>query len=593
MDFGNLGNGCAEYIYSDKYINYLVRYDNDLQRVYDVFEPACVSVINVQFLIAHVRKESDDVSEFFRYGYESIPKCYGLMDTSVVEDIGATRLQNFPGLSLFGEGVLVGFVDTGIDYTSWTFRNEDGSSRIDYIWDQNEEVYGYGRSIYGFGAEFSKIDIDRALESENPYEVVPTRDDNGHGTFLASVAVGTKNQEGTFSGVATKASLAVVKLKKAKKSLRDFYLINEQGECYSEDDIILGVKYLVQTAEILGKPLVICLGVGSNQGGHNGNTYLESYLDIVSRFRGICIVTPTGNEVGYGTHFSSDYNVDMDADKNSENNVEILVGDNNPGFTMELWGKAPSLLRISILSPTGELFSGVSPLVSGSTRKRFIYEGTDLYVENIVVERISGNPFIFFRFTNPAEGIWTINVEEFSGVNKQGFNIWLPLHNFIEKETRFVRPNPNITITAPGNAKLPITVAGYNHLSDALYVNSGRGYTVNNQIKPELTAPAVNVYGTFATNVTAGFIPTGQTNSRDLFIRRSGTSVAAAVTAGAVALILEWAIVKKNNMNIETENIKQMLIRGARKVVDVNYPNSSWGYGALDIYGAFEAMRNV
>ena len=113
-------------------------------------------------------------------------------------------------------------------------------------------------------------------------------------------------------------------------------------------------------------------------------------------------------------------------------------------------------------------------------------------------------------------------------------------------------------------------------------MNSGRGYTVNNTIKPELTAPAVNVYGVFASG-----------GDRELYNRRSGTSIAASLTAGAVALILEWAVVKGNDESIEAQDIKQMLIRGVKRVADIIYPNPSWGYGVLDVYGAFAAMREM
>ena len=102
MDTNTLNDECSEYIYSDEYLGYLVRYDNDIKRVYDVFEPACISIINTQFLVAYTRREGNELEEMLRYGYESVPKCYGLMDTTAVEDTGATRLKTLPGLNLSG-----------------------------------------------------------------------------------------------------------------------------------------------------------------------------------------------------------------------------------------------------------------------------------------------------------------------------------------------------------------------------------------------------------------------------------------------------------------------------------------------------------
>ena len=67
--------------------------------------------------------------------------------------------------------------------------------------------------------------------------------------------------------------------------------------------------------------------------------------------------------------------------------------------------------------------------------------------------------------------------------------------------------------------------------------------------------------------------------------------MAAALTAGAAALLLEWGIVQGNNFSMNTEIIRQILIRGARNVVDIGYPNSAWGWGALDVAHAFEILR--
>lgn len=94
----------------------------------------------------------------------------------------------------------------------------------------------------------------------------------------------------------------------------------------------------------------------------------------------------------------------------------------------------------------------------------------------------------------------------------------------------------------------------------------------------EFVAPAVDVTG-------AG------RNSR--FMKRSGTSAAAAISSGAVALLMEWAIVRGNFTTMTSSNIKTILIRGARRDVQRLYPNREWGYGRLDLYEAFNSLRNI
>ena len=145
---------------------------------------------------------------------------------------------------------------------------------------------------------------------------------------------------------------------------------------------------------------------------------------------------------------------------------------------------------------------------------------------------------------------------------------------------RFARPDPEVILCAPGNARGTITVAGYNHMDNSLYINSSRGYTRKGRIQPDFTAPAVEVYGAFAGG------------SRVLFTKRSGTSIASAFAAGAAALLMDWGITQGNNYALNTEVIRQILIRGTKTVVDIPYPNPSWGWGVLNIYQAFEIMRN-
>ena len=128
---------CGAYVYDEDYINYFIKYDNDLRGVREVMDPDCIDVVNNRFLVAYKRApEPEAVEDFFAYGYNNLPKLYGLADVDAVEDIGAFAVRNLPGLKLDGRGVLVGFVDTGIDFTNPAFTDGLGNTRIEYIWDQ-------------------------------------------------------------------------------------------------------------------------------------------------------------------------------------------------------------------------------------------------------------------------------------------------------------------------------------------------------------------------------------------------------------------------------------------------------------------------
>lgn len=579
---------CTSYIYSDEYMAYLVRYDRDIRGVYQIIDPVCVDVINSKFLVAYKEAPAiEDLEQFFQYGYGSLPKCYGLMDMSVVESVGGNKVRNLPGLALDGKGVLIGFVDTGIDFANPVFQDAQGNSRIEFLWDQNEEAMSYGTPVFGYGGEFSREDINRAIASGAPYQEIPSRDTVGHGTFMASVAAGKaiRTDENNFSGIAPEASIAMVKLKPARRILREFYMIGQDENCYSEDDIVQGIRYLISKAVQLARPLVVCLGVGTNQGDHNGNSNLEQYMEALSGLRGICFVSSGGNELGGRHHFAGSRvgnvtGVDENSLATNQEIMEINVETGNPGFSMELWGNAPGLLKVDIESPSGESLDNVIPNESGTYRGEFLYEGTSVFVENIVVEGVSGDQVIFIRFEKPGPGIWRINVSEAVNQLGGGFDAWLPIDEFIGNSAIFVRPSPDTTITSPGNGRGSITATAYNHLNNAMLVNASRGYTRKGSIKPDIAAPGVEVLGVFA----------GGTDTT-LFTRRSGTSVAASVLAGCSALILQWGIVNRNNLGINTEIIKQMIIRGAKRNEELRYPNNIWGWGTLDVFGVFETMR--
>ncbi|MBE5945156.1 MAG: peptidase S8 [Lachnospiraceae bacterium] len=568
-----MATDCGEYIYSEEYRSYVIKYDGDLEGVNTIVEPDCVNIINSQFLVAY--KKIEDFDDAYIYGYNSFPKCFGLMDITVVESVGVSGVRTLPGLELFGKDVLIGFVDTGIDYNNPLFIRANGESKIEAIWDQNEENFtSVENSVFGYGGEYLKEDIERAFASDTPYDIVPTRDENGHGTFLASVAAGNINLEEGFSGIASEASIVAVKLRNVKENMREYMLIPDDVPCYSEDDIILGIKYLIDKANSLNKPIVICLGLGTSQGDHNGSTNLELYIESISGLRGICVVGCTGNELGKAGHFLGEENV-------SNHEIEISVGDEDKGFVMEVWGRAPSLLELGILSPTGERKGDIGGFGERRTTLSFLYEGTEVVVDNFPVDENTGDSHMVIRFLNPGRGIWTIEVLD---ALERGLDAWLPIEKFLNSRVSFVRPEPDTTLCSPATGRGIISVGGYNHRNNALYINSGRGFTRDGLIKPDFVTAAVDVRG--------AFVSSGGASGMLLFTEKSGTSVSASITSGVVALLLEWGLVRGNNPGMSTEVVRQLLIRGCTEVADINYPNKSWGWGALNILESFDAIRS-
>ena len=558
---------CREQVYSNDYFDFVVPYGE----AYTVSPPdTCIQRIDEDYDILYYPREGLPPLSLGTYSYSVIPKCFGLLDRTAVEASGILQLQMQPALALTGRGVLMGFVDTGIDYTNPLFRYEDGSSRIVRIWDQTIEDGTPPAGIY-YGADYNQDTINRALASENPYEIVPSRDTNGHGTFLASVAAGGVDTESDFVGAAPEAQIAVVKLKEAKSYLREFFFVKEGEPAYQENDIMLAVAYLNGLANVLNLPLVLCIGIGSSNGSRSGNSNLSMYLNDIAARRKRSVVVATGNEAGVRHHYRGQFTEGMEYE-----DVEINVSENVDGFFVELWAGAPELFEVSVISPTGEQMPRVPAREGTSSVYDFIFERSTVSVDYRIEAKRTGSLLVYLRFVRPRSGIWKIRVFPES-VTEGVYNMWLPLEQFTTGDVFFLRSNPDTTITIPSSAPLVISVGAYNTANQSIYPDSGRGNSPSGRLKPDFVAPGVNVYGV---------------NARGDYVRQTGTSVAAAITAGAVAQVLQWAVVDRNNPTISNAGIKNMLIRGTGKPTGNTYPNTQWGYGTLDVYRSFEMLRN-
>ena len=499
------------------------------------------------------------------YSYSFIPKCYTHMDLGSLSASGITRLQEQPYLQLKGSGTAVAVVDSGIDYRNPVFQNEMGS-RILCIWDQT--LQGDGKEV-PYGRVFWKKDIDQALASGNPLEIVPSVDTDGHGTRMAAIAAGNYFPEENFSGAAPEAMLIIVKVKPAKKYLREFYLFPAEAELFQENDIMMGMDVAVRIANDRRMPLSLCLGIGSSQGAHIGKNPLSLYVDYISQYSLISVSVAAGNEGAARHHYAGRL-----TERENQASAELRVGNKEPGFTMEFWGEPPEIYGLSIQSPTGEILEVSSSIGFRTQELSFVFVETKVYVNYILIERQTGYSLVYIRFFHPASGIWKIFTKARNQQNVK-FHMWLPVEGLISQDTYFLEPSPYTTVTAPGDARNSITATAYQHRDGSIYIAAGRGYTPDGMITPHLAAPGVNVKVPLV---------------RGGFGTRSGTSISAAQTAGIAALLFEWAIIRNNQPFFTGSSVKYYLQRGARREENMQYPNPEWGYGRVDLYHTFELL---
>ena len=575
---------CTNSVASEDFAEFIAPYFTTPEEFIRSQGTDCIDFVNSTLAVVYVPLSTVTPSTYTSYTYSAVPKLYSLLDVTSMDAAGITPAGELPVLNNQGAGVIVGFVDTGINYTDSLFRNVDGSTRIIGIWDQtnnsdnsnnieNETAKPFSAFSALYGTQYTAEEINLALNSDNPASIVPTRDENGHGTFLASIAAGNRDERAEFSGAAPQASIAMVKLKPAKQYLRDFYLIQDGADAYQENDIMMGVSYLYFLARKYSMPLVVCIPLGTNMGSHMGMSRLGQYLNQVSLSNGSAVITAAGNETGARHHFRAVMDADTD-----EVTAELRVGEREAGFSMELWAENMGAYTVGFISPTGEVAREISVPLRGENTVSFLLEQTQITVYTQIADVSSGSQFIFMRFENPMSGIWRILIRNSLDI-RETFHIWLPVRGFISDETYFLRPDPDTIITDPGNARYLITVTAYDHTKNSIYIHASRGYSLSGRIKPDLAAPGVNILG-------------ASVSGRRL-TRMSGTSVSAAHLAGAAAILLNWGVLNANYPYLNTPVLKSIFVRGAQRNPALTYPNREFGYGTLNLYEAFLHLRNL
>lgn len=458
-----------------------------------------------------------------------------------------TSVQDRNSFGLTGQGVLVAIIDSGIDYTHPDFLRSDGTSRVLYLWDQTVE----GTPPAGFfgGTEYTNAQLNAALAQEAPYQVVPSKDTNGHGTAVAGIAAGNGSRAETL-GVAPDAELLVVKI-----GLRGF------GSFARTTEIMRAVKYVIDRAEQLGRPVAVNLSLGMNNGSHLGDSVFETYLsDVSSRWKSVFVV-PTGNEGTAGHHYQGTIAT------NEIREIDFFTANGLSGFFVSLWKHFEDNFSIEVVFPNGKS----SGIVGIESQVKTVRES------GFVATIFYGQPS---RYTVQQElrvevqatdggvlnaGLWKIRLRA-NRIVEGSFDIWLPTLEEVTAKTFFSVASDLATLTIPSTAARVVRVAGYHNRVGSIADFSGRGYANLALPGPDLAAPAVNI-----TSAAAG-------GGYSTF---TGTSMAAPFVTGAAALMMQWGIVQGNDPFLYGERVKAFLRIGAARKAGTSYPNPSSGYGTL------------
>ena len=558
-------------LYSPDIVDFIIRKGSYYER-YILEHPGIINTYTTFDVYIICYAKISDYEEMIKYMgsdfINGVPTVLGLSDRANLEVAGIIQVQQQPYLNLSGRDVIIGFVDTGIDYTQKVFQYEDGTSKISYIYDQS--IPGTPPSGFPMGTEYTNEQINSALASDNPFEIVPHRDVAGHGTFLASVAAGRAYED--FIGAAPDSEIIMVKLKKAYPFYLDRFCVpDEQENAFEATDVMLGLNYIFQKAVELNKPVVICLGLSSSYDSHDGFSPLEESLFFISNIPGFCICTSIGNEAAAKHHFTGNFSRDR-----TPENIDIKVGPNAGDIFIVITNRISDKVSVSVRSPAGELVGRVQAKAGITITAKLVLEPTTVTVSYYYPIEGSGDQVTIVRILNASQGIWTITVYGDIIINGT-INAWLPITGFVSPTVEFSASNPYGTMTYPSTGLGPIHCGGYNSIRNSLYTNSSWGPSRLASEMPDFVAPGFQV---------GGFYPTG-------YGIMNGTSPAAAITAGACALMLQWGIINGNDLGFSTPSIKAYLIRGCTRTETMEYPNDKWGFGSLDLLRTFFFMREL
>lgn len=496
-----------------------------------------------------------------------------------VDNINSVKIN--PYLDLNGSGVTVGIVDSGIDYLNSEFINEDDTSRILTIWDQTIENNSDDPNKPYIGTVYTNEQINAAIQAKinnnNPYDIVPSRDERGHGTKVAGI-IGAKGNGIGFKGVADRCDFIIVKLFESS-NFKEKLEGDQIGDVavYNNSEVVAGLEFLKQQFfKLNNKAMVIYMGVGGTNGAHDGGNLISRYVSSLGRNRGMCLVTGVGNEgdaQGHAVGF-----LKYKGDKSIQ---ELKVPREVKMLTVDIWIQKPNKASVNIISPTDESSSIIVSKLNKSETSKFVFTETEYSVFFRTPDHFTGHDLVQIVFKNIKPGIWKIMLVGEYVINGR-YDIWLPPHSVIPEGLVFLTPTSDNTITLPSTSTNVISV-GYLGENNVIVSSSGRGFTTNvNSVRMAVTP----IIATIGKNIITTDLNGANTTM-------SGSSAAAAVVAGGCALLLQWGIVKGNDPTMYSKKIISYLEYGAARNPLYKYPNKETGYGEFNLLGVFNVIGRL
>ena len=532
--------------------------------------------------------------------YISGPRVVSIHNDVSVAEIGAKKIRQQYGLT--GKGVIIGIIDTGIDWRHQDFRNPDGTTRIKAILDLS--IPGSDKAG---GTMFTEQQINNAL---NGFGTIAEADRVGHGTHVAGSAAGNGRATGnsvpssTYVGVAPEADLVIVKATRV------------DGPNLDVTDIVPSLEFIDDFANTSGKFYIANISLGGNLGSHDGKDLSEQAIDnLLAAPNSKCkaIVISAGNDGNSNIHASGTFSSTVSSIETRFTIPSYTpTSDNlNDFVSIEGWYSGTTNYSIKVISPAG---SNYGPVQSGNDPAYDTDEGV-VYISNAKGGSSSLNGdkqfyvqvYDFFAAKTPKSGEWKIII--FGSQDR--FDLWLACSSM--GATLSSNIDYTMMVSTPGTAFNAITVGAYvtkkrwtdldgNNLQrPSIIVNaassfSSPGPSRDGRVKPEISAPGELIAASYSVDAPPGGTysmfkssipqwPNAYIATDGKHGLSQGTSFAAPHVAGTIALM-----VQQNPAKTPGE-IKQSIVLTARTdSYTGTAPNDKWGFGKLDAYAALQLL---
>lgn len=471
-----------------------------------------------------------------------------------------------------GKGVVVGVVDYGCDFAHQNFRNGNGSTRVEFLWDQNGPS-GPG-SPFGYGRDYSAATLNLALGMSNPYQAIgydPADYEGGqpgtHGTHVMDIAAGNGRGSGV-PGVAPNADLIFVNISHEK----DPTGIDAVGKSFGDSVTLLeALKYIFDKAGT--RPCVVNVSLGTNGGPHDGTTPLDLGIDVLLQAKPNRAVTiAASNSFDDGIHAAGKLTQGGTADLLWDVKTQLFAD-----IEFELWYGGTDRFKVELFAPNGFLLASTEP---GESKEAKIDGELAAFVSNRLDEPNNhDNTIGILLAAGMPPGTYTVRLTGIS-VTAGGYHAWIERDNSFQSS--FIPPFDNShTIGSISCGKNVVAVGSYDaHVSGApLSWFSSAGPTRDGRKKPEVSAPGHDVWA-------------ARSSTGSGVVRKSGTSMAAPAVAGVVALLFESA--QAHGRTLTIDQTIQILVAAARRNPPTGMTwHDRYGWGRASASRAIEEMLSL